>query len=197
MVAFKLPRDGIVVEPNLHRIIELLTYLTDFRMARVTVDDFPLDVQQELCALCGVPMRGVDPPSVAKGLADLTEMFGPSFNQVVLQADSAWGSLNVKGLRAHLAIIGMPIPTKTTQRPALLALIQQARSLAVLQGHLIPEVLRPFLSFNLPTKELFTQASHLLQTALVVAVIDENSDVPPPEQYVDVIAAYAGGYHGP
>ena len=51
MVTFKLPRDGIVVEPDLHRIVELFTYLSDFCMARVTVDDFQLDVQRN-CVRC-------------------------------------------------------------------------------------------------------------------------------------------------
>lgn len=139
-----IPWDGSTFEPSFACILDF-TIILDVCLGRFYFVDYPLEAQQELCALCNLHLKSADPLAVVADLTNLYQIYDPSLHDVALQSDASWTALSVKGLRVHLCIIGILITSTSLSRLTLLAMSPKIRSLVVLEGHLIPAVLQLYV----------------------------------------------------
>ena len=192
---FEMPlftlQDGL--EPDIPRIQALLSLLLSVRQGRKDLAACENESLLELSTMCGIPLRDTSSRAVAACIALVTDFFLPSIRSVATNSDTVWNALQVKGLRAHLGILGFPIPVEISLKAELRGLIQKARAMIVYQGFLIPEMLAPFRSFSFPDAATFARTSFVFQATLVASVMDlESEPLPPQESFHQLLTSFGG-----
>ena len=85
----------------------LLARLRKIRQGRIDFAVLAFDDQQALATFCGIPFPDNDQKSVAAGVVLFTKYFVPSLVSVATQDDDTWDQFTIRGLRAHLGILGI------------------------------------------------------------------------------------------
>ena len=171
----------------------LLARLRDIRQGRINFAALGFDDQQSLATFCGIPFPDDEQKSIAAGVALFTKYFVPSLVSVATQDDETWDQFTIRGLRAHLGIMGIE-NHHISKKIEIRARVQTARALLVYQGILVPEMRKPFTAVTYPDLQILMQTSGVFKAALVASMLDPDSSTLPHE---DLLSQTLHEFRGP
>ena len=161
------------------------------RCGNVGLTDSPIETQIEILALGNINLKDSDPVTLEHGKARFLSYWGPSHGSVALQPHHVWQSLTVDCIKAHLGILGFPVPGGCT-KAGLLDCVHKAQVLSVYQGHSIPQMVAPFFHFRFPDSALLEFASPAFLITLASSARDPADPVPTPEEATRIIRDFPG-----
>ena len=160
------------------------------RAGTTVLPGLPADKQQYLFLMCGIPVKDLNPGTLEQCAYRFSERFGQSFGAVATKPATSYQTLAKDDLKALLGILGYPFGPATKHQ--LAEFIQTAQRLAVYQGHLIPQILQPYVSITLPPAAVLSDTSAQFTVALATALSDPVQPLPPPQDCKQFIIDYQG-----